>query len=97
MKTLADLKRYLATPNATLTMTSREIPNNGEWQLRPVHNPNPRQVKKLQTNAVALWDDTTSSGTCWLDFDKASEWKFNGNTAILETEFIRLTYTIGGE
>ena len=99
MKTLTDLKRYLATPNATLTMTGHALLNrNQEWIPSPVlHNPNPRTVKKLQTNAVALNDNATKSGESWLDFGKASEWTFTDNTATLTSSFVRLTYTIGGE
>lgn len=92
---LADLKRHLATPGATLTMTGYEMLVNGQFQHRPIRNPNPRQVAKLQLNSVALFDDSTKSGKSWLDFGLASDWKFEGNTAVCTPGQIRLTYTIG--
>lgn len=99
MKTLADFKRYLATPEATLQMVAIEHrnPNTGEWVSKPPHNPNPRKVAKVQTNSIALLDPMTKSGKSWLDFGKASEWQFDSasNTAVNETKYTRLTYLLG--
>lgn len=95
MKTLTDLKRYLATPSATVTMTNYELPASDGWRALTPHNTNPRTVAKLQTNSVALFDDTTKSGKCWMDFGKASQWTFDGDTAIKTSEYCRLTYRMG--
>lgn len=95
MKTLTDLKRYLATPSATVTMTNYELPAGDGWRALTPHNTNPRTVAKLQTNAVALFDDTTKSGKSWLTFGNASEWTFDGLIATNTTKYCRLTYRIG--
>lgn len=95
MNTLTDLKRYLATPNAVITMTGYELPAGDGWRALTPHNTKPRTVAKVQTNAVALFDDNTESGKCWLDFGKAAEWSFDGNTAIKTSDYCRLTYRIG--
>lgn len=94
MKTLAELKRHLATPNATMQMTAYEILKDGQWESRPVRNSEARTVAKLQTNAVSLHTDNSRSGVSWLYFEKASEWQFDGDKAIQTSGGIRLTYTV---
>jgi hypothetical protein len=82
MRSLADLKRYLALPNAAMRMVSHEWYNatQGEWISKSPHNPNYRGVSILQSNAVAFEDDTTKSGKSWLYFPKASEIAFDSAT-----------------
>jgi hypothetical protein len=86
MNTLADFKRYLATPNARVRMISfhGQTPNPAlaEW----------RTVAKLQTNAVAF-ATANNSGKSWLEFGKASGWTFDGNTVSIGG----LVYEIGAE
>lgn len=94
MKTLADLKRYLALPEASLRMVSLEWLRDGEWVSTHVRNPNFRGVAVLQTNAVALADDTVKSGKSWLYFGKASEWAFDegSNLIVNLSGSTRITY-----
>ena len=94
IKTLAELKRHLATPNATLQITEFASCIRGEWIEKQPHNPKPRQVAKLQTNSVALKDETTKSGTSWLEFGKAIEWTFNGNQATKLTPYTKIVYLV---
>lgn len=94
MRTLAELKRHLATPEATLQMTAYELLRDGEWVSVPVKNPEVRKVAKLQANAVSLYTDGSRSGVSWLYFEKASEWSFDGNKAIQTGSNVRLTYTV---
>jgi hypothetical protein len=90
MKTLADFKRYLATPDAQLNMI--ELSYNGVD--KPVKDWGFRRVAKLQTNSVALATPTLASGKSWLDFGKASEWTFNeaNKSAVNESNGTRITY-----
>jgi hypothetical protein len=90
MKTLADFKRYLATPDARLELI--ELSYNGID--KPVKDRGFRAVAKLQTNSVALATPTNKSGKSWLDFGKASEWTFNeaNKSAIYESRGTKLTY-----
>jgi hypothetical protein len=73
MNTLADFKRYLATPGAKVRLISingaTPRPELAEW----------RTVATLQTNAVAFVT-ANKSGKSWLYFGKASDWRFGGNT-----------------
>ena len=89
MKTVADLKRYLAltgpTPGeqASLRMVSLEWRNSqtGEFEHRPVKNPNFRGIAKLQTNSLMF------EGGSWLDIPKATETEFdNENNLITITQ-----------
>lgn len=93
MKTLADLKRYLALPNAAMRMVSIEWLRDGEWQVTPVRNPDFRGVAVLQSNAVAF-EDATKSGKSWLYFGKASEWAFDeaSQIAVNVSGGTRITY-----
>ncbi len=95
MQTLADFKKALAMDGAIIRHTLREYFKDGEWVTQPI-NPAlaiPRRVAKLQTNAVAF-DTENKSGKSWLYFEKASFWKFDGNTATYENDGLRLTYEI---
>jgi hypothetical protein len=82
MKTLADFKRYLATPDASLKMI--HLSYNG--QERPVFTNEWRTVAKLQTNSVALRTPTNKSGKSWLEFGKASEWLFDEQNKTCQNE-----------
>lgn len=94
MKNLSDLKKYLATDGATLTLTNREVKEEGVWRSTGVapRIAMPRKVAKLQTTSVALSADGSLSEASWLEFGKAAEWTFLDKLAILETDFIRMTY-----
>lgn len=95
MNTLADFKKALSGENVIIRHTKREFFNGGEWVPQPI-NPalaTPRTVAKLQTNAVAFTTEN-KSGKSWLYFEKASFWKFDGNTATYENHGLRLTYEI---
>lgn len=95
MKTLADLKRYLAKDGATLQLVSREHLNSENvWVSATPFNTDKRKVAKLQTNSVSLVTPTNKSGVSWLDFGKASEWTFDGNKATTETNHFRMTYLV---
>lgn len=82
--TLADFKRYLTTPGATVRLVSV----NGHPAALAVSGW--RTVAKLQTNAVAF-NSATVSGKSWLEFGKASDWRFSGNRA----EYNGLIYELG--
>lgn len=81
INTVADFKRYLALtgPNpgeqAALRMLSLEWRNSqtGEFEHRPVRNPNFRGIAKLQTNSLQF------EGGSWLDLPKASEVEFDND------------------
>jgi hypothetical protein len=94
MQTLAEMKRHLATPDATLAMTNYELLRDGEWVSTPPRHSGPRKVAKLQTNAVSLYTDGTRSGVSWLYFGKASDWGFSGKIAVYTDRTIRMTYEV---
>jgi hypothetical protein len=94
MQTLAEMKRHLATPDATLTMTNYEVLKDEGWKSSPPRHSGARKVAKLQTNAVSLYTDGTRSGVSWLYFGKASNWEFSGNVAICTDGTIRMTYEV---
>jgi len=74
VRNLAQFKRFLATPGATVTM----IEHSAFEQMRPEKRDEmfgPRTVQKLQTNAVQF------SNGGWLHFGKASDWTFENDTA----------------
>jgi hypothetical protein len=93
MKNLAELKRYLAQPNAALRMESLEWYQDGKWVNLEIKHPNFRGVAKLQTNSFALKTDT-ESGASWLQFGKASEWAFDTTTnrMVYLSSGTRITY-----
>ena len=93
MKTLADLKRYLATPEATLQMIAYSSCIRGEWIEATPKNNEARKVGKLQTNSFALIDSNGKKS--WLDFGKSSYWSFDGNTVFYSTDYCRITYIMG--
>jgi hypothetical protein len=75
VKTLADFKRFLALPGATVQITRHD------YVLRDKAKPgflDPRTVAKLQTNAVQF------SGGSWLYFKSAREYRFNGDTMTVD-------------
>lgn len=64
IKNLAELKRYLATPNACIELIAVEgNPNHKFLNVK-------RKVEKLQSNAVKL------EGGSWLNLYKASDFIF---------------------
>jgi hypothetical protein len=73
-RNLAEFKRFLALPGATVTM----IEHSAFEQMRPEKRDEmfgPRTVQKLQTNAVQF------SNGGWLQFGKAADWTFENDTA----------------
>ena len=90
MKTLADLKRELAKPNATLTLLAYAV--SGEPKPH-VYAGVARTVHTLQTNAVAL-SHPENGKVSWLTFGKAGDWKFDGNVATYADAYISLTYEL---
>ena len=77
LKTLADFKRFLATPGATVQVVRNDwcdpsktihpiTPKAGYWE--------PKHVSKVQSNAVRF---TTGS---YLPFPKAGHMRFDGDT-----------------
>ena len=75
VRTLADFKRFLAQPGATVqvvrndwTTTNVIKPRPGYWE--------PKRVQKLQTNAVQF----TTGG--WLNFPKAAHVRFNEDNTL---------------
>ena len=91
MRTLADLKRAVATPNTTLTLVASLAPKTGEVGHKYLNLT--RRVAKAQTNAVALLDPETNR-TSWLDYGKATNWSFAGDLATYSTDYIILTYRV---
>jgi hypothetical protein len=89
MKTLADFKRFLAEPDATLTLIKYAV--NGDVQLHKYQGI-PRKVSKLQTNSVRL--ATPEGKTSWLDFGKASEWAFDDELAVNANSGVVLIYRL---
>jgi len=89
MKNLAQLKKIVALPNTTLTLTATE--SNG----MPAHKflGITRKVGKIQTNGIYLVDPETNRGS-WLDWGKASLWSFDGDLATYQDEWTTLTYKV---
>lgn len=81
IRSLADFKRFLATPGATLQVIRNEWgdPNKTSHPLpfKPGYF-EPKQVQKLQSNTVQF-----TSGS-WLRFPKTSEIKFEDDTVIID-------------
>lgn len=74
LKTLADLKRFLAKPGATVQLVRHD------WTVGKTGKPalwEPRAVAKLQTNAVAF-KMSDSDRPSWLYFDNAKRFRFEG-------------------
>lgn len=91
LKTLADFKRALATPDATLTITHFVHTATGRPMEHKFANLN-RPIVKVQTNAVAILSPVTIYS--WLYFGNASDWVFNGNIACQVDEHAILVYRL---
>jgi hypothetical protein len=90
---LSELKRFLATDGAQVRLIKFQRVDGGEFEI-PI---DPRiagwrLVVKVQTNSVAF---ETASGRSWLDFGKASEWKFSDGVAIKNDGHTILSYELG--
>lgn len=70
IKTLADFKRFLATPGATLQVIQHDFVT--PEKAKPGFF-DPKQVALVQSNSVKF---TTGS---WLPFGKAKDYRFNGD------------------
>lgn len=70
IKTLADFKRFLATPGATVQVIRHDFVT--PEKAKPGFF-EPKQVARVQTNAVKF---TTGS---WLPFGKAAHYRFAGD------------------
>jgi hypothetical protein len=82
IQNLSQLKKYLATPEAEITLIYSKF---GGFDGKPHKYLNiPRKVEKLQTNAVKL------EGGSWFDFNKADMFTFHDNNTfdILQNEQI---------
>lgn len=78
VKSLAEFKRFLATPGATVQVIQNDW-TTGPRALKPKDGYfDPKQVAKLQTNAVQF----TSGG--WLTFPKAAHVQFKEDTMIID-------------
>lgn len=80
LNSLADFKRFLATPGATVQIIRHD------WATS--HNPkpgffDPRKVVKVQSNGVAFESSSSSNGS-WLYFDKASNYRFDGDKVTVD-------------
>lgn len=90
MKNLAEFKRLLAEPNTTLTLIATDT------EKQPAHKfiNITRKIGKIQTNGVYLLDPITKKGS-WLDYGKASSWKFVDDVATYQDEWTTLSYRVG--
>jgi hypothetical protein len=81
LKTLADFRRFLAQPGATIQVirhdwADQDAKRAAVFAARPGFR-DPRTVKKLQTNAVKFSNDS------WLDWRSgASRFKFDGTDVV---------------
>jgi hypothetical protein len=83
--TLAQLKRELKE-GVTVTIIDNKFWNN---KNHPAFN-KPRSIIKVQTNSLKYSDNS------WMDFGKAKDYQFNGNTFtwLLDNEGHFITYRI---
>lgn len=81
VKSLADFKRFLAVPGATLQVVRNDWMDPAKTSHPLTAKPNyfdAKQVQKLQSNTVQF----TTGG--WLQFPKAAHAKFDGDTVTLD-------------
>jgi hypothetical protein len=79
IRSLADFKRFLARPGATLeTLRNDVMTRNGQTPETRPQCYGLRQVKKLQTTAVQFTGDN------WLYFGKAAEYRFTGDVMTID-------------
>ncbi|MBD2746134.1 hypothetical protein IC232_05405 [Microvirga sp. BT688] len=79
VRTLADFKRFLARPGASIeTVRNDVMMRNGQTPETRPQAYGLRQVKKLQTNAVQFTGDN------WLWFDKVAKYRFAGDTVTID-------------
>lgn len=79
LKTLADFKRFLARPGATVQLIRHDWATSGlapAYATKP-HLWEPRSVGKLQTNAVGFKTPGRKE-LSWLEFGTAARYRFNG-------------------
>ncbi len=77
IKTLADFKRFLATPGATVQVVRNDWMDAAKTSHPLTAKPGyfePKQVVKLQSNGVYFT-------TGWLQYPKAAHVRFDGDTA----------------
>jgi len=91
IKTLADLKRVLATPDVVVTLlgfydVAREVAMPHKFLNEP------RKVGKLQTDSVRF--DTESGAPSWIYFGGAKAWMFEKNEAWQTIDVRTLHYRI---
>jgi len=90
---LSEFKRVLAKPGVTLTITSCVHPVT-EANLPHKYLNVTRRIRKLQSNSFAL-ETSPGMNVSWGDYDKASRWSFDEDTATVRYDHIVLTYKIG--
>lgn len=88
LKTVADFKRFLARPGATVQLIRHD------WASRREGKPalwEPRGVAKLQSNGVAF---KTCDHVSWLYFEGAKRFKFEGDvmTVMLDENGAQMQY-----
>jgi len=79
IRSLADFKRFLAPPGATLEVLRNDVMTRDGFtpETRP-QSFGKHQVKKLQINAGQL------AGDNWLWFGKAAEYRFEGDVVTMD-------------
>lgn len=79
IRSLADFKRFLARPGATLeTLRNDVMTRNGQTPETRPQRYGLRQLKKLQTKAVQF----TGDNRLW--FEKAAEYRFAGDVMTID-------------
>jgi hypothetical protein len=71
IKTLAEFKRFLGKPGATIQLTRHDWASHKKPDLWE-----PRTVAKVQTNAVKF------SNNSWLYFKSSTEFRFDGGDVV---------------
>ena len=98
---LAYFKRWLAEPNATLTITKylvwqpdSAMADKDGW-LRVTHKYEgiPRKVAKLQTTQVVLTDGNPGNKS-WLNLDPASAWTYGNRSATRKDMMVIIEYEL---
>jgi hypothetical protein len=86
LTSLADFKRFLATPGATVQIVRHDWVGEGAGKIPAKdHFFDPRKVQKLQTNAVAFVSPHDKNGS-WLWFRKAKDFRFEGDVVTMQLE-----------
>lgn len=91
IRSLADFKRILALPGATIQLVRHDYLDGRIPAADPFWQP--RTIRKVRSGDVEI-NMPGSARASYLEFGKAANWVFAGNSATLRHDTVTMVYVI---